>query len=379
MIEPDAVAERLLDEAAEVAAGLAPERLPAPPRSIALVGDPDGSLAVGAAARFPGARLRGFADPLDGERAARAAARDHRVDVTWCGLDRALLDDAELVLARLPKSHEELRLLASLAAAHARPEAVLLAAARERHLHRAQSEVLAESFGAVRASLGRRKARALVASVPRRRGEGSEPEPMRAAVLDESELRAVAGPDPIEVRSLGGAFAGPRLDLGTRALLGALAANASAPELQLAPGARVLDLGCGTGLLAIAAARRWPQAAVVGVDRSWQAVESARASVAANGLGERVRIIRDVAADSLPAERIDLVLCNPPFHDDRAVDEDLAGPIFAGAARVLRRGGAMATVFNAHLPHRAALARLVGPTRQLARDPRFIVTSSIRP
>lgn len=375
---PDAVEARILEESAAIAAGEAPERLPAPIAAIAVLGDLDGALGIGAARAHPGARLRCFADPLDGELAADAALAAAGLDALRLGLEPALLEGAELILLRLPKSNEELRAIVELAAAHAAPGAVLVAGGREKHLNRTQNELLGEGFAAVRGSLGRRKARALVASGPRRDDRAAPGLPIRAARLAEAELAALAGPEPVEVRAVASAFAGARLDLGTRALLAALAEAAPELDRELGPAPTILDLGCGTGLLAVAAARRWPEAEVIAVDRSWAAVESARATAAANGLDRRIRVVRDLAASSLPGGSVDLVLCNPPFHDGHEVDEDLAGPIFAGAARALRPGGLLVAVYNAHLPHRSALARLVGATRQLARDPKFVVTLSTR-
>ena len=52
--------------------------------------------------------------------------------------------------------------------------------------------------------------------------------------------------------------------------------------------------------------------------------------------------------------------------------------LFAAAGRVLRPGGELWCVYNSHLPHREALRRLVGPTRQISRDPVFTVTAATR-
>lgn len=65
--------------------------------------------------------------------------------------------------------------------------------------------------------------------------------------------------------------------LGCLHALDALAAEGLHP-------ARVLDLGCGTAVLAMAAARVWPEAQVIASDIDTQAVDVARANAAANGL-----------------------------------------------------------------------------------------------
>ena len=53
---------------------------------------------------------------------------------------------------------------------------------------------------------------------------------------------------------------------------------------------RVLDLGCGSGILAIAAAKCWP-ARVLAADNDPVAVAVARANAARNGVGRRVRCL----------------------------------------------------------------------------------------
>ena len=76
---------------------------------------------------------------------------------------------------------------------------------------------------------------------------------------------------------------------------------------------RVLDLGCGTGVLAIAAARSLPAARVLATDNDPIAVEIARANVRLNRLGSRVQV-RTVAGFRHPtlrqASTFDLALSN---------------------------------------------------------------------
>jgi ribosomal protein L11 methyltransferase len=72
--------------------------------------------------------------------------------------------------------------------------------------------------------------------------------------------------------------------------------------------ARVLDLGTGSGILALAAAALWPRAAVDAVDDDPLAVDTARENVAANQVDARVRVAGiDALAGASP---FDLVLAN---------------------------------------------------------------------
>jgi ribosomal protein L11 methyltransferase len=110
--------------------------------------------------------------------------------------------------------------------------------------------------------------------------------------------------------------------------------------------ARVLDLGCGTGVLAIAAARAQPGARVLASDNDPVAVAVARENVRLNRVASRVRVLRASGFDH-PAARstglFDLVLANI-----------LPGPLIAlaPAMRAALRPGGVA-VLSGLLDHQA--------------------------
>lgn len=74
----------------------------------------------------------------------------------------------------------------------------------------------------------------------------------------------------------------------------------------------------------------------------------------------------------------DLVLLNPPFHLGASVHAGAAMKMFEAAARVLAPGGELWTVYNSHLQYRLALERLIGPTTEVGRNPKFTVTRSVK-
>ncbi|MEU2347785.1 methyltransferase [Modestobacter sp. NPDC049651] len=352
LVAVDATDRLLLDEAA---AGLA-----AHPDRVVVLDDAHGALTLGAVALHGAQQPRVHQDLLIGELAL--AANAERVGRTGSyrslPLGPDLVDGAAVVLAKAPKSLDALRELTAVVAAGAGPDVTLYVGGRVKHMTHGMNDVLRTGFTDVSATLARQKSRVLVARGPR---------PVRPSFprcREDAELG-------LTVCAHGAAFAGTKLDRGTRALLAVL------PD-AVPDAATALDLGCGTGLLAVALARSRPGARVLGVDQSAAAVASAQATAAANGLADRIDVHRDDAGSSLPEESVDLVVCNPPFHAGAAVSETVAQRLFAGAARVLRPGGELWCVWNSHLPHRAALQRIVGPTRQISRDPTFTVTASVR-
>ncbi|MDR2788019.1 MAG: 50S ribosomal protein L3 N(5)-glutamine methyltransferase [Candidatus Accumulibacter sp.] len=78
---------------------------------------------------------------------------------------------------------------------------------------------------------------------------------------------------------------------------------------------RVLDMGTGSGCLAILAAEAFPEASVDALDLSPDALAVARINVRDYGLEERVRLIESDAFAAIPGECYDLILSNPPYVD----------------------------------------------------------------
>jgi 16S rRNA (guanine1207-N2)-methyltransferase len=265
---------------------------------------------------------------------------------------------ARVVLVQAPKGLEALREIAEAVAAAAAPDVTVLVGGRVKHMTHAMNDVLRDSFTDVSATLARQKSRVLVARGPRP-GPSSFPRRQEHADLG------------LTVCAHGAAFAGTKVDIGTRALLGGL------ERLTVRTGT-ALDLGCGTGVLAVLLARASPELSVIAADQSAAAVASAAATAAANGVTDRVRAVRDDAGGSLPDAGVDLVVLNPPFHVGAAVVTTAADRLFAAAGRVLRPGGELWTVYNSALRYKPTLTRLVGPTRVVDQSPKFTVTVSTR-
>ena len=91
-----------------------------------------------------------------------------------------------------------------------------------------------------------------------------------------------------------------------------------------------------------------------------------------------MRVLRDDGLAHQPDASAELIVLNPPFHLGAAVHAGGALRLFEDCARVLAPGGELWTVFNSHLGYRPALTRIVGPTRQIGRNPKFTVTVSAR-
>ncbi len=264
------------------------------------------------------------------------------------------------VLIRVPKTlalleEQLIRLHGQLA-----PGAQVIAGAMIKHLPRAAGDLLEKYIGPVQASLAVKKARLLTAT-PTDKPAPRSPYPTRYR-LDQPRL---------ELTNHANLFCREDLDIGTRAFL---------PHLPKALGnVRVADLGCGNGVLGIVYALSNPQAQVTLVDESYMAVQSARENWQAI-LGERPADIR--AGDGLaeqPMDSLDLVLCNPPFHQQQVVGDFLAWRMFTQSKTALAKGGELWIVGNRHLGYHLKLKRLFGKVEQIAATPKFVILRAIKP
>lgn len=345
--EPDAADRLILDHSRELLSSVG---------SVAVIGDPVTDLVLA----LEGQReVRVHQDLLRDERAlADRVARIGYQNFTPHPLDRSLVEGVGLVLLRLPKSLDRLRDIAGLIAAHAAPGVVVVAGGRIKHMTTAMNEVLREFFGRVDVTHARQKSRALIATGPH---DGADP-------LPRSRIHPLPGIGDVTVCAMGGVFAGTGIDIGTRFLLENL------PERIEGDG--IVDLACGSGVVATVLALQHPDRTVIACDQSAAATQSTLATAAANGVLDRIDVRRDDALSLLEDDSVSFVALNPPFHEGSSVDEQIAPRLFADAARALRPGGELWTVWNSHLDNRTQLDRLVGSTRQVARNTKFTVTSS---
>ncbi|WP_405579312.1 methyltransferase [Streptomyces sp. NBC_01190] len=335
---------------------------------VVIVGDRWGALATALAGRTPTTRVTQISDSHLGQQATLANLRRNAPEarVRLLSTRDTSPERTDVLLIRVPKSLALLEDQLHRLAPAVRPETVVVGTGMVSEIHTSTLRLFERILGPTRTSLAVRKARLIHCAPAQAPTSTVNPWPLRYALPD--GIGPLAGRF---VTSHAGVFCADRLDIGTRLLLRHLPAR-SGPD-------RVVDLGCGNGVVGTAAALANPGSEVLFVDESYQAVASAEATFRANtDPAAKADFLVADALTTLPPDSVDLVLNNPPFHSHRATTDTAARHMFATARAALRPGGELWVVGNRHLGYHLRLRRLFGNCEVVASDPKFVILRAVK-
>ncbi|MFJ7022213.1 methyltransferase [Streptomyces sp. NPDC101117] len=332
--------------------------------TVVVVGDRWGALVTALAAHRP----TQITDSWLAQEATRANLARHGVEP---GAVRLLTtqdpppDRVDVLLVRVPKSLALLedQLLRLAPAVH--EGTVVVGTGMVREIHTSTLELFERILGPTRTSLAKRKARLIFCTPEPSAERSANPWPYTYTLPD-----GVGTASGSTVVNHAGVFCADRLDIGTRFFLAHLPGGRG-PR-------RVVDLGCGNGVVGTAVALANPEAEVLFVDESFQAVASAEATFKANGVPGHAEFRVGDGMAGVPDGSVDLVLNNPPFHSHQATTDATAWRMFTGARRALRPGGELWVVGNRHLGYHVKLRRLFGNSEVVASEPKFVVLRAVR-
>ncbi|MET9254058.1 methyltransferase [Streptomyces sp. NPDC003717] len=270
----------------------------------------------------------------------------------------------DVLLVRVPKSLALLedQLLRLAPGVHA--GTVVVGTGMVKEIHTSTLRLFERIVGPTRTSLAVRKARLVFSTPDPALTRPAAPWPLRYRLPD--DVGVLSG-RPVVAHA--GVFCADRLDIGTRFFLA---------HLPGTRGGRVVDLGCGNGVVGTAVGLADPAAEVLFTDESFQAAASARDTWEANGAAGRAEFRVGDGLEGVPDGSADLVLNNPPFHSHQATTDATAWRMFAGARRVLRPGGELWVVGNRHLGYHLKLRRLFGNSHLVAGDRKFVVLRAVK-
>ena len=266
-----------------------------------------------------------------------------------------------LIIMKIPKTIALLNWQLSVLSALAPEGTELWLAGMDKHIRKSQFDAVAHYFGPVTPMLGRKKARiwqatnAKKSTMPARFTDGY--------VMPSTEVTLSQTP---------GIFCGHQVDIGSRMLLDYMK--------KIPEAGRVGDLGCGNGLLGLAYLRRHPEAEMLMVDESGMAVACATENVKrVFGTNHKCTVLLSDGMKNADEAPLDLILCNPPFHQGTTVNTEMAIQLFHSALDSLRPNGQFWVVANRHLHYHVVLKSLFGNCTTVIGDDKFVILMAHKP
>jgi 23S rRNA (guanine1835-N2)-methyltransferase len=179
-------------------------------------------------------------------------------------------------------------------------------------------------------------------------------------------LKSYLGPDNKDISALPGVFSRDHMDIGSRFFIQQIS------QLNTLSG-KVIDLGCGNGLLSLACLHSYPaqELELILCDDSSLALSSAQNNLVSRGYlkGEFHHTDALLNVDTCA----DTILCNPPFHSGNRISTAAAERMFMQASKLLHKNGQLLVIANRHLPYAQLLKKNFNSIKQLSSDAKFVI------
>ena len=172
--------------------------------------------------------------------------------------------------------------------------------------------------------------------------------------------------EDLMVYALPAVFSSAELDTGSKLLLSTFTKSDGLKG-------KVLDLGCGSGIIGAALKQQFPKIKLTMSDIHAMAIHSSQRTLAENQLDGEV-LASDVFSHI--NGRFDLIISNPPFHDGIDTAYRAVETLIAQAKQHLNKGGELRIVANAFLPYPDLLDQAFGSHQLLAKSNKFKVYSA---
>ena len=265
----------------------------------------------------------------------------------------------DLVIIKIPKTLALLEDQLYRIRPHLHAGTLIIGAGMVKNIHTSTLQLFENIIGPTRTSLAKQKARLIHCQCDPALASGESPYPT---------TYQLEGTD-YQLMNHASVFSREKLDIGTRLFLEQIPSSSGSK--------RIIDLGCGNGVVGLIAAERNPAAEMIFVDESYMAVASAETNFrAAFGETRKAQFKTTNCLEGIDHDSIDLVLNNPPFHQQGAIGDHIAWEMFRSSKDVLTEGGEILVVGNRHLGYHIKLKRLFGNCKTIASNRKFVILKS---
>lgn len=269
------------------------------------------------------------------------------------------VESFDLIIIKLPKIKQYLHYQLALISQIANSNTIIIGADKAKDIHSSTLALFEQLLGTTTTSLAKKKARLIFCQAEK---QSTLPDPKRWQT-DKPKL---------QLANLANVFSQESLDIGARFFMQHL------PQVKAEQ--QVIDLACGNGVIGLSVLSHTPTVNLHFVDESYMAVASAKQNVMAN-FAQALAQCQFTANDCLSgfaANSADIILCNPPFHQQQAVTDHIAWQMFNDSFNVLKKGGELRIVGNRQLGYHVKLKRLFGNCQVIASNKKFVVLSAIK-
>ncbi|MCF6189855.1 MAG: methyltransferase [Cocleimonas sp.] len=266
----------------------------------------------------------------------------------------------DLVIIKIPKTLGLLEDQLCRLKPHIHADTIVIAAAMSKHIHTSTLKIFEKFIGTTTTSRATKKARLIFAKNDNPQAHQS---PYPKTITDDAPSLEKS----LTLINHANVFAKDKLDIGTRVLI---------EQLKRCPAANhIVDLGCGNGALGIMAGRLQPQAKISFIDESYSAIASAKESYQLDNKEKTgsAHFYNSDCFNQFTEEDVDLILCNPPFHQNHSIGDHIAWEMFKQSHEKLQAGGEMWVVGNRHLAYHVKLKKLFGNCKTIASNKKFVV------
>lgn len=265
----------------------------------------------------------------------------------------------DTIVVYLPKSRQLTHMILQMAATVLAPGANLLLVGQNNAGIRAGQRLLAEAIGPAHKVDAARHCTLFQATLQEKKKK-FDPE-------EWGVLYQVKGRQQLTITSFPGVFSHGRLDAGTGLLL------ETVQDLQ---GERLLDFGCGCGVIGATAKTLWPSMTVDLVDINAFALLAARCTLVGNSFTADHIYPSDIFSDVQGS--YDWILSNPPFHQGIKTDYEVTLNFIEQSAGFLNKGGRLRIVANRFLKYQPAIERHIGTCRVITENRQYCVYEATR-
>lgn len=279
------------------------------------------------------------------------AERNEQAEPNWISED-LISTNYNTIVIWLPKSIDYLEYLLQTACRCLSDGGKVLIPGMVKHISTGHIKLINSAFSDVNPGRAQKKARVIECRHPNR-------------LIPQKRLGYSVDFLTNKVLGFPGCYGAKALDAGARVVLEHLnEMNIHGPTL---------DMGCGNGILSLALLNSAPNISITLVDEHRAALRSAKYNVQQNFPSADAQFVHSNGTNCLKDKEFDLIVCNPPFHQENTVTERISEKLFKDFSASLSHTGECWIIANRHLDYYKKLNALFTSVRTVSNNPKFVL------